>query len=396
MRNKIRSILVLTTLILLFQNCTVYKAIFNPQISKAITPNEYEDLQILSGNKYKNPIINDSGDPHVLKHGKKYYIYLPHNTKKNGVSYGNYRVYTSNDLVNWDTSNIKTLFNKDTFINDTLWAPDIYYHKDDNKFYLYYTLVKKSSQTGDVLIGEKDIGIATSSSPTGPFEILKKNNKPFILLGNNDSMAYIDPNMFRDDDGRLYLVYKYRNSGGSKIYLQPMNSPSEKLGSPKLLISNDNLDRWENTHPNNKLTWEKTVTIEQPYLTKAHGFYYLFYSANQGETVNYGIGVLRSDSINKVFFKPAQFYNNPVVGKIIKDDITKSVLGPGAASIVKDSYNRRWLVYRQKNNTDVNWNRSICMDRIEFTKSGLINITPSRETFLPSPITDKYSLDTQY
>ena len=48
---------------------------------------------------YKNPVLDDSGDPDVLKDGDNYYLYLPKN-KKNSDG-GTYVVYKSRDLVNW-------------------------------------------------------------------------------------------------------------------------------------------------------------------------------------------------------------------------------------------------------------------------------------------------------
>jgi hypothetical protein len=65
---------------------------------------------------------------------------------------------------------------------------------------------------------------------------------------------------------------------------------------------------------------------------------------------------------------------------------TAGVIGAGATSIVKDGENTRWMVYRQKVDTGENWNRIVCVNRVEITLSGNVNIVPTRNTYARKPV----------
>lgn len=90
--------------------------------------------------------------------------------------------------------------------------------------------------------------MAVASAAQGPF-------KPVKTLLDND-YAFIDPHLFRDQDGALYLVYKERLAGNGK-------------------------------------TWERQV-VEQPFLYREGDTYVLFYSGAGGADESYAIGVATS------------------------------------------------------------------------------------------------------
>src|SRR5512143_852558 len=152
---------------------------------------------------YTNPVLVDThvinrpdpapyvgtlgiGDPAVIYHGGKYYLY------PTGDNHS-YDVYISSDLVHW-TKGPKVFQSREPGV----WAPDVFFSKDDGMFYLYYTVNGR-------------IGVASADRPDGVF----KDRGTLISHG-------IDAHMFRDCDGSYFLYYaRYPEFA---IFVQPMES----------------------------------------------------------------------------------------------------------------------------------------------------------------------------
>lgn len=295
--------------------------------------------------EYSNPVLKESGDPDCLRVGQTYYLYLPAKKK--------YEAYTSPDLVNWKPAGavFQSLGNK-------LWAPDVYAHSD-GKFYLYFTELNPDAK--DPAVGDKDIGVAVAGNPLGPFRKVK-------MLIEND-FAAIDPNLFRDRNGLLYLYYKIREreGGPSRIMVQRMKSPTvpDRLKKPIVLLESDGLNSWERH------------CIEQPFVYRHENIYYLFYSGHLGDTPRYAIGYAASRSPLGPFRKSP---DNPLLSSSQKQNI----IAPGATSIVKDRKGQLWMIYRQKVDREKNWDLHVCIDRLDF-KSKKPVITPTLGQSRPAP-----------
>ncbi len=94
-----------------------------------------------AGQTYQNPVYEESfkisfggkvmtigiGDPTVIVHNGKYYMYATGDNKR-------FNAYVSEDLVNWEKG--QQVFETS---ENGLWAPDVFYNEQDRKFYLYYT-----------------------------------------------------------------------------------------------------------------------------------------------------------------------------------------------------------------------------------------------------------------
>ena len=160
---------------------------------------------------YRNPIIDRLGpaDPHVIRFEGKYYLYPT--TDGRG-----YDVFVSEDLVHWEQK-------PKAFVTPRggAWAPDVFHHRRDGKFYIYYTIDAPKPPEGP---GGKHIGVAVADHPLGPF-------KDFSVLADGS----IDAHLFQDDDGALYLYY-VEIRDGFKIFIQPMASPVEKKGERQIVI----------------------------------------------------------------------------------------------------------------------------------------------------------------
>ncbi|QDT15911.1 glycoside hydrolase family 43 protein [Alienimonas californiensis] len=288
---------------------------------------------------YTNPIIPAIGpaDPDVIQHEGTYYLY----PTDDGRSYD---VYTSTDLVRWMKG--PKVFEPDGARR--LWAPDVFRDPTDGKFYLYYTW-------------DFTVGVAVGDGPLGPF---KKKADLFERA--------IDAEMFRDDDGRYYLYYVEDVRGADpfrlRIRVQPMASPTEKLGESTLLL--------EPTEP-----WETKsgVVNEGPVMLKRDGTYYLIYSGTGAATLNYAVGYATSDSPTGPFKK---YEGNPIISR------GDGVYGPGHGSVVRDAAGELWHVYHQQKDGTRQWNRFLCLDPLWFDDDGVLHGRATRGTPQPAPAVD--------
>jgi hypothetical protein len=169
-----------------------------------------------------------------------------------------------------------------------MWAPDAAYK--DGKYYLYFPVKDKK----DVF----RIGVATSTSPTGPF---KAEAKP---IAGSYSM---DPTVFKDDDGNYYMYFGgiwggqlQRWSTGKYVEKDEYPADDKPALYPKIakmskdLLSFDGpvkdvqiLD--ENGQPL-KAGDNKRRFFEASWLHKYNGKYYFSYSTGDTHFIAYAIG----------------------------------------------------------------------------------------------------------
>ena len=308
---------------------------------------------------YTNPVISEIGpaDPDVIEVHGKYYLY----PTDDGRTYG---VYTSNDLVHWERG--PTVFAPPDAKN--LWAPDVYRHPDDGKFYLYYTR-------------SFSIGVAVADSPLGPFEdrgVLIERTGPadWRFAPGEDPRGAIDAELFRDDDGRLYL-YHVRTADYDapapgepfelRVWVQPMESPTKTGGEPIFLLGPT--EPWERASGN---------VTEGPVVLKRDGTYYLLYSGTGAASLNYAVGYATSDSPTGPFVKHP---GNPIVAR------GGGAFGPGHGCVVRDAAGALWHVYHQQKDGSRRWNRFLCLDPLWFDDDGALHGRATRGAPQPAPAT---------
>lgn len=285
----------------------------------------------VSNAAYQNPIIEHAAgaDPAVLYYQGKYYTYT---TNSAGA------VYISEDLVHWEKG--------PRVLPERLsgaWAPEVYFHPEDQKFYMYYTDRYK-------------IGVAVSDRPDEQFEDLGYLTVPTI-----------DAHPFRDDDGQLYLFFV--KTPESSIYCMPMTSPTEP-GGPVTLCFEISQDWEKHDHPIN----------EGPWMLKRNGTYYLFYSGSNAQTVHYSVGYATAPTPLGPYTK---FEGNPVI------EHTETVWGPGHGSFEMDRTGQLWHLYHQKTGPEKGWKRFICLDPLTIDdETGEIWGIPTKGEGQPAPILD--------
>ncbi len=280
---------------------------------------------------FRSPVVGmmGIGDPAVIFHKGRYYLY------PTGDNRG-YDVYISRDLVHWKKG--PRVFRS---AESGVWAPDVFFNPSDRKFYLYYTVNRR-------------IGVAISDRPDGIFEDRGQ------LIENA-----IDAHMFLDQDSKYYLYYA--SFPQVSVYVQPMESPVLKKGSPRRLLGPD--ARWEK---------DDKPTTEAPWMLKHRGVYYLLYSGGGADTRYYAIGYAFSKSPTGPFVK---YPGNPVMKE------GKGVFGPGHCSVIKDHDGNLWMVYHQKKDGSKGWDRMICIDPLRFDAKGVLHGKATRSTPQPAPVT---------
>jgi beta-xylosidase len=284
-----------------------------------------------TGPTYQNPIIpGNLADPAVMRYEGIYYLYATGEVNgDNGT-----RVFTSTNLVDWERGPV--VFQPG---EPHVWAPDVWRDSASGRFYLYYTV----NQT---------VGVAEAEGPRGPFRIVAK----FFERA-------IDAHLFRDDDGRLYLYFV--QLPGFRISVQPMASPTKKLGKPRVILQPES-------------EWERRAgqVTEGPWMIKHERRYYLIYSGSGADTPDYAVGYSVADKPEGPFTRAA---HNPIVHR------SEGLYGPGHGCAVQDEAGRWWHVYHQKRNDRVEWDRFICIDPLWFDQQGNLHGKATRGVAQPGP-----------
>lgn len=232
---------------------------------------------------YNNPVIPGVADAGCIKYAGKYYL--------GGVAtYGDF--FVSSDLVNWGER--VHVFDLDNQWTKGTGAKNNQIHANDMSYSggLFHLLFSANYWGKDKHIVH--ITHAVSPTVTGPYREVRDDQ----WFENR-----IDPMVFRDDDGRLYL-YMVKFTDGNTIWGRPMNHD--------FTFSGDAVQQFS-SQPG---TWETldNRVAEGPFVIKYRGRYYMMYNANHTSPSfgNYRLGVCEATS--PLAFGPGGKYSWPVVG----------------------------------------------------------------------------------
>jgi beta-xylosidase len=281
---------------------------------------------------YKNPILavdrRAGADPAVFYHEDAFYFY---STNPDNA------VFISSNLTEWTKG--------PTVLPPELkgaWAPEVFFHREDRRFYIYYTRKYK-------------IGVAVADRPDALFSDLG------ILI-----MDGIDAHPFRDDDGRLYLYFTH--TPGFSIHCVPMKSPTETGGPITRCL--DVSQPWETN---------SFAINEGPWMLKRNGMYTLLYSGSDGRSRYYAVGAASAPTPISPFTK---YPDNPVFQDL------EHVSGAGHGSVTFDRAGNLWHLYHQKVDARTNWIREIGLDPVRVDANGRWGGTPTRGVEQPAPVMD--------
>jgi hypothetical protein len=227
----------------------------------------------------------DFPDPSILYWNGVYYGFATQNFAAASQTV-NIQVSTSSDGVNWTQSTgsdaLPTLGSWAT-PGDT-WAPSVAYN--GTEFVMYYTATEAWS-------GDQCIGMATSSSPLGPYRdtqsapVVCQNGvdvgNPVQTVDNGNYGGSIDPDIFTNSSGDSWLIWK--NDGNhigqdpTSIWSTPLTTAlAPVFTTPTLLLSA------------NTQNWQSGIVEGPDMLETASDNYDLFYSGSDEGASTYAIG----------------------------------------------------------------------------------------------------------
>ncbi len=241
-----------------------------------------EDSLSAGPGDFRNPIVPGfQPDPSIVRVGEDYYLVNSSFGWFPGIP-----VYHSRDLVNWRQIG-NAITKTDTFdlpkvgINRGIFAPTIRWHK--GVFYIITTC-----------IGCGGNFIITAREPQGPW------TKPIWL----NEVAGIDPDLFFDDDGRVWITNNGEPDGPAAydghraLWVQEYDLAAQQMVGPRKVIVDRGVD------PAAKPIWS-----EGPHILKKDGWYYLT-AAEGGTSDNHSQTIFRSKSVTGPYVAGP---NNPIL-----------------------------------------------------------------------------------
>jgi hypothetical protein len=282
-----------------------------------------------------NPMLAGyTADPHVVLFDGTFYIY-PTTDGFSDWSSTSFSVFSSTNLVQWTSRGVILNVAKDlTWATSHAWAPSIAHV--GSTYFFYFS-------------ADSQIGVATSSSPTGPFrDALGKS----LVTVNQYGGQSIDPYVFVDDDGTGYL---YFGSGGLRAV---------KLKSDMVSFASTPTD----VSPSGT-----SGTLEGSAMFKRKGSYYLVWSEGDTRLATYKMAYARAQSPLGPFAR---------AGVIVEQDTSRGILGPGGGTVLaiasRDEY---YLAYhRFKIPGGDGTHRETCIDRLSFNADGtIVPVKPTLE-----------------
>ena len=256
-------------------------------------------------------------DPTIYAEDGKFYL-----SGTGGGRGSGFRILVSDDLVSWKSPTDEPYHlileqGKGAWGTSGFWAPQIF--KEDSKYYIAYTANEQTC-------------IASSDSLMGLFS--QANVEPI-----DDSQKNIDPFVFKDDDGKHYL-YHVRFNKGNYLWVAEFDLKTGKINPDTLKQCFTNTDAWETT-PN----FVSSPIMEGPTVIKMKDLYYLFYSANHFENIDYAVGYATSKSP----FGPWEKYEkNPIIHRSIVGEN-----GSGHGDIFIGKGNKLYYVFHVHNSDTV-------------------------------------------
>ena len=265
------------------------------------------------------------GDPFILLHNNVYYAY------GTGADDG-IEVYTSDDLEYWKKAGQLALHKNDSWGGQWFWAPEVYYIKEKNKFFMYYT-------------ANEHICVATADSPLGPF--VQSEKKPML-----EGEKCIDNSLFVDADGTPYLYFD-RFNDGLNVWVAQLESDLKTIKEPTMKKCINVSQEWETVWPR---------VNEGPFVIKHNGLYYMTYSANSYESPFYGIGFATSASPNGPWTK---YSSNPILQK------PKDLVGVGHSATFKDKSGKLRIVFHAHRSKESIHPRDMYISEVSFTNDNV-------------------------
>jgi alpha-N-arabinofuranosidase len=270
----------------------------------------------LAKGSYQNPVAAGFfPDPSITRRGDDYYMVLSSFSYTPGLP-----ILHSTDLVNWQL--VGHALNRASQVDMSgmqvsrgIFAPTIRYQ--DGTFYLVTTVVDKGGNF-----------ILTATDPAGPW------SDPIWL----PEVEGIDPDIFFDDDGKIYISHNGEAPGetlyeGHRAIWMWQYDPVKKAVVPdsKKLLVNGGVD-----------LSTKPIWIEAPHVYKHNGWYYLV-CAEGGTADQHSAVVFRTRSLSEPF---VPYSDNPILTqRDLPADRANPITTAGHADLVQLPDGQWWAVF---------------------------------------------------
>ena len=352
-----------------FVQNTETKGNFTPRHGTMIPITQAEKDRLLKefGNYNQPAIPGFHADPEILYSNKtkKYYIY---STTDGTPGWGghDFSVFSSDDLMTW-TDEGKMLDVKGDQVKwatGNAWAPCIEEVKQKDgsyKYYFYYSAHNPKSK-------RKEIGVAVSDSPTGPFvdsgaPIVTDAERPEGVRGGQA----IDVDVFTDPKtGKRYLYWGNGFMAGAELNDDMLSIKKETITN--LTPKGGTLDTW--------------AFREGAYVFYRKGTYYFMWSVDDTGSPNYHVCYGTSKSPLGPISIDEQNY------MVIKQSPEDKIYGTAHNSVLQIPGKDEWYIcYHRINKNYVDrkfgggvpgTHREVCLDKLTFDKKGnIIQVKPS-------------------
>tara|TARA_A200000159_G_scaffold101670_2_gene94519 strand:+ start:26104 stop:27798 length:1695 start_codon:yes stop_codon:yes gene_type:complete len=233
--------------------------------------------------EYANPILPGFyPDPSITKKGDYYYLTTSSFSYTPGLPILRSKNLTDWELVGYALDREEQMEFSGARISRGIFAPTIRYH--DGLFYIITTSVDNG---GNFII--------TASDPAGPW------SEPIWL----PEVGGIDPDIFFDDDGRVYITHNEAPpgeplyNGHRAIWMWEYDPAAQKvLADSRKLLVNGGVD-----------ISQEPIWIEAPHIYKVNDWYYLS-CAEGGTGPQHSQVVFRTRSLDEPFIP---YENNPIL-----------------------------------------------------------------------------------
>ncbi|GAB3050523.1 glycoside hydrolase family 43 protein [Spirosoma pulveris] len=202
-----------------------------------------------------------------------------------------------------------------TFGTKGFWAPQLF--KDKGIYYLTYT-------------ADEQTVLAQSTSLLGPYR--QQEVRPI-----DGSQKNIDSYLFKDTNGTYYL-YHVRFDKGNYLYVAEFDLKAGTIKPQTLKRCFEQTQAWEATP-----TYKSAPIMEGPTIIKLKNKYYLFYSANHFQNIDYAIGYAVANSPYGPWVKAE---NNPIIHRSIVGEN-----GSGHGDLFEGVDKRLYYVYHIHNSS---------------------------------------------
>jgi arabinoxylan arabinofuranohydrolase len=206
--------------------------------------------------KADNPIVQTiyTADPAPLLVNGRVYLYTGHDEDgSTNFTMREWRVWSSADMVNWTDHGSPLNLASFSWADANAWAGQVIAR--NGQFYWYVPMRQRST-------GAMAIGVAVSSSPTGPFR--DALGRPLVANGE------FDPTVFIDDNGQAYLYW-----GNPHLWFVRLNADMISFSGGPTQIPLTTAGFGTRTGDPNR----PTLFEEGPWVYKRNGLYYNVFAA---------------------------------------------------------------------------------------------------------------------